>query len=78
MESEKGFRGLPINIGTGIETTINDITGFVGGQVQHIDNPRPYEELRKCANIMQAKLHLGWEPIINIEDGIAELKQCIS
>lgn len=63
------------NIGTGKETSVNEIANLVGGKKEHIiPNPRgEYEELRKCADTSQALTFLDWNARVSIEDGIAEL-----
>ena len=65
------------NIGTGIETNINDIfsiikkgSNFVGQEI-HGPNPRG-EQQRSCLDNSKAKVDLGWEPKYNLEDGIKE------
>lgn len=62
------------NIGTGVETSINEIVKLLGGDAEYLDNPRgKFEELRKAADFTRARTLLGWEPKVTIEEGIKEL-----
>jgi UDP-glucose 4-epimerase len=65
------------NIGTGIETDINrlyellaDAAG-VKEKAQHAPG-KPGEQLRSCIDPSLAKKTLGWEPTVQIKDGIAQ------
>lgn len=64
-----------INIGTGIETSVNDlITIFssILGRIaehQHVD-PRPGEVLRSVLDCQKASLEIGWHPDVVLKDGI--------
>lgn len=69
--------GRLINIGTGLETSVNalyrilaDIAGFAG---QPATGPLPPGELRRSAlDIALASEVLGWRPWTHLEDGIGE------
>ena len=69
--------GKLINIGTGLETSVNglyrllaDIVGF-DGEPQH--GPLPPGELRRIAlDISAASSALAWKPWTHLEDGLAE------
>jgi UDP-glucose 4-epimerase len=69
--------GKLINIGTGLETSVNglyrllaDIVGF-DGEPQH--GPLPPGELRRIAlDISAAGSALAWKPWTHLEDGLAE------
>lgn len=65
--------GEAINIGSGIETSVNQIAEYIGGESVHIA-PRPGEMKSVRADITLAKKLLGWKPTINLEDGIKSLK----
>ncbi len=63
------------NIGSGTSTSINTILEIikeVSGLTLKINyqEPRPYDVQKSVLNIDNAKLKLGWEPKINISDGI--------
>ena len=65
-------RAVALNVGSGEETSVNDIAEMVGGEVEHIfPNPRgAFEELRKCADTSRAKSVISWEPSIRLAEGI--------
>ena len=65
----------PLNIGTGEETSVNEIAGMLGGESEHIiPNPRgEYEEMRKAADVLEANALIHWEPKIFIKEGISML-----
>ena len=73
MESSKVGKGEIINIGTGIQSSVNQIAEFVGGTVEHVA-PR-LEPKNFQSDISKAKELLGWEPQIDLKDGILELKK---
>ncbi|RME25381.1 MAG: NAD-dependent epimerase/dehydratase family protein [Deltaproteobacteria bacterium] len=65
------------NIGTGVETSVNDLarllaglTGF-GGEFHH-GPARPGEQRRSCINPAKAERELGWKPRVGLENGLAE------
>ena len=65
-------RAVALNVGSGEETSVNEIAEMVGGEVEHIiPNPRgAFEELRKCADTSRAKSVISWEPRIRLAEGI--------
>lgn len=75
MEAEQG--NVPINIGTGIDTSIATLAEIlikaVGVDVQPQFNPREVLVSRRAADITRAKEVLGWEPTIAVEDGMTDL-----
>lgn len=64
--------GVVLNVGSGEETSVNDIAALIGGTVEHIiPNPRgAFEEQRKCADHSRAKALIGWEPRIPFAEGL--------
>jgi len=63
-----------INIGSGIQTSVNQIADLIGGN--KINIPERKGEMRFIeADNTKAKNLLGWEPKIKLEDGIEELKK---
>ncbi len=70
-ELPKG-RAVALNVGSGEETSVNEIAAMVGGEVEHIiPNPRgAFEELRKCADTSRAKSVISWEPGVLLAEGI--------
>ncbi|HWO58626.1 MAG TPA: NAD-dependent epimerase/dehydratase family protein [Umezawaea sp.] len=75
LESEQD--NVPVNIGTGIDTTVADLAKIlinaVGVDVEPQFNPRDVLVSRRAADITRAKEVLGWEPTITVEDGMNEL-----
>jgi UDP-glucose 4-epimerase len=71
MKSDNVGKGETINIGTGKQTSVNQIADLVGGPTEHIA-PR-IEPKNIEADIRKAKEILGWEPEIDLEKGIKEL-----
>ena len=65
-------RAVALNVGSGEETSVNEIAALVGGEVEHIiPNPRgAFEEQRKCADTSRAKTVIAWEPRIRLAEGI--------
>jgi nucleoside-diphosphate-sugar epimerase len=68
------------NVGTGVETSINEIAQLVTQDrfnypVNHvIPNPRgDFEELRKQADIFRTSAFIGWKPSVGLEEGIRRL-----
>ena len=66
---------IVLNIGTGQETSVNEIAAAIGGPVRHIvPNPRrEFEEARKAADCSRARSLIGWEPRVAFPDGIKDL-----
>lgn len=64
-----------LNIGTEVETSVNEIAAIIGGPVRHIvPNPRAdFEELRKAADYSKARSMIGWEPRAPFSSGIRSL-----
>ena len=75
LESEKA--NVPINIGTGIDTSIAALAKIlieaVGVDVEPLFNERDVLVSRRAADISRAREVLGWEPRITVEDGMREL-----
>ena len=66
-----------MNIGSGVETSVNQIACMIGGEVVHVvPNPRgDMEERRKAADYSRAASVLGWEPTIGLGEGLAALME---
>ncbi|MEH1101450.1 NAD-dependent epimerase/dehydratase family protein [Micromonospora sp. CPCC 205561] len=75
MEAEQG--NVPVNIGTGIDTSIATLAEIlikaVGVDVQPQFNPREVLVSRRAADVTRAREVLGWEPTIAVEDGMTDL-----
>lgn len=65
------------NIGTGKETSINALTSSiseavgVGGKIGHGEG-KLGEQMRSCITPAAAKVALGWEPSVQLRDGIGK------
>lgn len=66
-----------LNIGSGEETSVNEIAALIGGTVEHIiPNPRgAFEEQRKCADHSRATALIGWEPRIPFTEGLRSVPE---
>ncbi|HEX4703414.1 MAG TPA: NAD-dependent epimerase/dehydratase family protein [Pseudonocardiaceae bacterium] len=75
LESERA--NVPINIGTGVDTSIAALAKIlisaVGVHVEPVFNPRDVLVSRRAADIRRAKEVLGWEPTITVEEGMSDL-----
>jgi len=68
---------VPVNIGTGIDTTVADLAKIlieaVGVDVEPQFNPREVLVSRRAADTTRAKEILGFEPTIAVGDGMRDL-----
>ena len=76
MNSEAGFTG-PVNIGNPGEFTMLQLAETVlklsGSKSKIIHQPLPSDDPKqRQPNIELAKAKLGWEPKVNLEDGLKE------
>lgn len=75
LTSEKA--NMPINIGTGIDTTIADLARIlieaVGADVEPIFKPRDVLVSRRAADVTRAREILGFEPTIEVHAGMTDL-----
>ena len=69
---------LPVNIGNPTETsildfavTINRLTGNTAGLDYPSDTRMDSDPQRRCPDISRARSLLGWEPKVNLEEGLA-------
>jgi nucleoside-diphosphate-sugar epimerase len=74
--SDRVGKGEPINIGAGTEVTVNRIAELIGGPVVHVA-PRGFDERFKRAGIERARDLLGWEPRVQIEEGIRRVGELV-
>ncbi len=66
--------GLVCNIGTGRETSVNELLATMaaqaGGDVDRVDAPpRPGELERSCLDVERAAIQLGWRPWTELSQG---------
>lgn len=72
--------GQTINLGSGKELTINDLTREVANVLGHgeievvFDAPRPADVLRLYADTRKARQLIGFEPSISLTEGLKKLK----
>ena len=75
LEAERA--NLPINVGTGIDTSIATLARIlidaVGAEVEPQFNPRDVLVSRRAADTTRARDVLGFEPSIAVEDGMTNL-----
>lgn len=70
--------GLLCNIGTGVETSVNELyrtmaaAAGVEAPAVHAE-PRPGELARSSLDPSRAAIHLGWEPWTALADGVSEV-----
>jgi UDP-glucose 4-epimerase len=69
--------GLAMNIGTGIETTVNQLYSTLAAIAEftalpEYGPPRPGEQLRSVISPARAAEVLGWRPETNLETGLGE------
>jgi UDP-glucose 4-epimerase len=74
--------GLVCNIGTGRETSVNELLAVLaavaGVDVPPIHEPlRPGELLRSSLDPARAGIHLGWQPWTTLEDGAAAVLEFV-
>ncbi len=72
-ESPKVGKGEVINIGGGHDYNVLEVAAQIGGPVVFIE-PR-LEPKRTLADTRKAKELLGWEPTVDFQEGINELKK---
>jgi UDP-glucose 4-epimerase len=66
-----------VNIGTGVETSVNDICetlrAAAGSSVEAVHAPeRPGEQRRSCLSPKLAERLLGWRPTVVLGHGLAQ------
>ncbi len=73
-EIERGA-GEVINTGAGDNHSVQEVADIIGGKCVYIP-ARPGEVQDTLADISKAKRMLGWEPKVNLKDGITQLLNC--
>jgi UDP-glucose 4-epimerase len=75
LESEQS--NFPVNIGTGIDTSIADLADIlikaVGADVEPIFNPRDVLVSRRAADVDRARERIGFESTIPVREGMTDL-----
>jgi UDP-glucose 4-epimerase len=77
LDADAAKANVPINIGTGLDTTVAELArtliAAVGVDVEPQFNPREVLVSRRAADITRAREVLGWEPTIDLATGMKEL-----
>jgi UDP-glucose 4-epimerase len=77
LDVDPAKANVPINIGTGIDTTVAELArtliAAVGVNVEPQFNPRDVLVSRRAADITRAREVLGFEPTIDLATGMKEL-----
>jgi UDP-glucose 4-epimerase len=65
----------PVNIGTGVERSVNDLLGLLNRMVEHpvqavYGAAKPGEQRRSVIDPTRAKQLLGWSPQVTLEEGL--------
>ena len=79
LDVDASRANVPINVGTGIDTTVAELArtliGAVGINVEPQFNPREVLVSRRAADTTRAREVLGWEPMIDLATGMKDLVQ---
>ena len=73
MASASVGKGEVMNIGAGLNHSVNEVARLIGGPVAHI--PPRIEPHDTLADNRRARELIGWEPAVPFEDGIRELRE---
>lgn len=71
--AESNLRGCALNVGSGIEESINSIADRMGASHRNYLKKRKGESNRSLADISKIKRELNWEPKISIIEGLESL-----
>ena len=75
LAMESDFVGA-LNIGSGVETPLHVIAGFIAAQHGHICKTAASDTAsRMCADWHRAERVLGWRPTVSLEDGLRRILQ---
>jgi UDP-glucose 4-epimerase len=66
--------GEVYNVGSGLSITVNALAELFGGPVTHIPE-RKGEAMTTWADISKIQRELGWNPLIDMQSGIASLNE---
>ena len=78
IKSSETDDNLILNIGTGVETSVNELVSILSQKISWDGEPeyapkREGELLRSVLNNERAKSHIGWEPKYTLDTGLDEL-----
>ena len=71
MFGPKSLSGQVFNIGSGKETSVNEIANIFGGERKYV--PARMEVRRSLANCDKAKILLKWTPDVPFEKGLLKI-----
>ncbi len=74
MSSDRVGRGEPINLGTGLGTTVRDLAAMLGCPEPNLAPAREGEIRHSRADIGMARERLGFEPQVGLRDGLVTLR----
>lgn len=66
-------RGEVLNIGSGTQTSINELATLISDKMAHV--PPRVEPMHSCADVSRAQALLGWQPQVVLSEGVRELKR---
>ena len=78
LKSSESEENLFLNIGTGVETSVNELVSILSKKISWDGEPnyepkREGELLRSVLNNQRAKMEIGWEPNYTLDTGLDEL-----
>ena len=78
LKSSESDQNLFLNIGTGVETSVNELVSILSKKISWDGEPnyepkREGELLRSVLNNQRAKMEIGWEPNYTLDTGLDEL-----
>ena len=78
LKSTESDENLFLNIGTGVETSVNELVSILSKKISWDGEPnyepkREGELLRSVLNNQRAKMEIGWEPNYTLDTGLDEL-----
>lgn len=62
--------GSTYNVGTGRETSVNQLTEMIGGEVEHVGLRDIDNVSRRSLSFDRIRRGLGWEPKVELRDGL--------
>lgn len=72
LAAESDLMDQVYNVGAGNPQSVNRLVELLGGGVEHVPK-RPGEPDRTWADTSKIREHLGWEPLVSFEAGVAEM-----
>jgi len=72
LAAESDHTGEVFNLGSDNPQTVNRLVELIGGEVVHVPK-RPGEPDCTWADIGKIRRHLGWEPTVSFEKGVATM-----